>query len=64
MVTGFLLYIASAIGGQLMWKVKFPGGVYPGPVLESLVYLGNVGLTLPTALRNIYLSYRDVSHQT
>ena len=45
----------------IVLKIKFPGGVYPGPVLESLVYLGNVGLTLPIALRNIYRSYRDVS---
>ncbi|XP_023343041.1 ethanolaminephosphotransferase 1 isoform X2 [Eurytemora carolleeae] len=59
MLISFLLYIASAIGGQMMWKIKFPGDIYPGPILQFMVYFGNLGMTLPTALYNIWKSYKE-----
>jgi len=59
MVSGFLLYLVTAVGGHHMWKLKLPGDHYPGPLLEAGVYFGNLGLTLPTALYNIYISYKE-----
>jgi len=59
MVGSFILYLATAAGGHYMWKVKMPGDSYPGPWLEAIVYFGNVGVTLPTALLNIYISYKE-----
>lgn len=59
MVGGTGLYLATAIGGYEMWKHHFPGGISAGTVVEVTLYLGSIGLALPTALRNVYRSYRD-----
>jgi len=59
MVGSFILYLTTAWGGQHMWNVVLPGGIYPGPILEALTYIGNVGMTLPIALWNIRIAYRE-----
>jgi len=59
MVGCFLVYLATSVGGQGMWKGKFPGDILPGQIFEVLCYTGNVGMTLPIALWNIKIAYRD-----
>lgn len=57
MLTSFIIYLMTSVGGQEMWKFSLPGGISPGPILEISMYLGNVGMTLPIALYNIRTSY-------
>jgi len=59
MVGGTVLYALTSIFGYQAWKVKLPGGIQPGPILEFCLYAGSMGLALPVALRNTYSSYRD-----
>jgi len=59
MVGSFVMYLATAVWGMGMWKVEMFGGIYPAQILEPACYLGNVGLTLPIAIYNIRLSYRE-----
>jgi len=59
MVGGFVLYLITAVVGQEYWKILLPGNRYPGPFLEMMVYIGNMGITLPVALYNIYKSYKE-----
>ena len=61
MVGGFVLYLITAVVGQEYWKILLPGNRYPGPFLEMMVYIGNMGITLPVALYNIYKSYKEVN---
>jgi len=57
MVSSFLLYLITAVGGQQMWSALLPGELPPGPVFEACTYIGNVGMSLPVALWNIRQSY-------
>jgi len=59
MVGGFLLYLITAVVGQSYWKILLPGNKYPGPFMEIMVYVGNMGITFPVALYNIYISYKE-----
>jgi ethanolaminephosphotransferase len=59
MVGAVVLYLITAIGGHHMWKIKFPGDVDPGTVVECTFYAGVIGLAFPIALYNIWKSYRD-----
>lgn len=59
MVGGFLLYLITAVVGQSYWKILLPGNKYPGPFMEIMVYVGNMGITFPVALYNIYKSYKE-----
>jgi len=59
MVGSFLLFLITAAGGQQMWNFMLPGDISPGPVLETATYIGNVGLTLPIALWNIRVAYKE-----
>eukprot|EP00088_Acartia_fossae_P044104 TRINITY_DN4674_c0_g3_i1.p1 TRINITY_DN4674_c0_g3~~TRINITY_DN4674_c0_g3_i1.p1 ORF type:complete len:441 (-),score=61.47 TRINITY_DN4674_c0_g3_i1:253-1575(-) len=58
MVGGVILYLTTACVGQTYWKFFIQGNKYPGPFLEIMVYIGNMGITLPVALYNIYNSYK------
>merc|ERR1719237_1110531 len=59
MVSSFIIYLVTAVGGQQMWSSMLPGNIPPGPVFEAATYLGNVGMTMPIALWNIRMAYRE-----
>ena len=61
MVGGTILYTLTSILGYQTWKFLLPGGVSPGLLLQIMLYFGTFGLSVPVALRNIYLSYRDAT---
>ena len=62
MVGGVVLYLITAVGGHHMWKIKLPGDVDPGRIIEIALYLGIVGLAIPISLYNIWMSYKEVTH--
>jgi len=59
MVGGVVLYLITAVGGHHMWKIKLPGDVDPGRIIEIALYLGIVGLAIPISLYNIWMSYKE-----
>jgi len=59
MVGAVVLYLVTAVGGHHMWKIKLPGGIDPGLVIECALYAGTLGLAIPIALYNIYVSYKE-----
>jgi len=59
MVGSFVMYLATAFGGLGLWKATLPGGFSCSQILEPACYIGNVGITLPTAIYNIRKSYKE-----
>uniref|UniRef100_A0A0K2UDT7 Ethanolaminephosphotransferase 1like [Megachile rotundata] n=1 Tax=Lepeophtheirus salmonis TaxID=72036 RepID=A0A0K2UDT7_LEPSM len=58
MVSGSLLYLLTFFVTPAFYSSSWMP-FSPGRVLEIILYIGSVGVTVPAAIYNIYLSYRD-----
>ncbi|ODN01851.1 Ethanolaminephosphotransferase 1 [Orchesella cincta] len=59
MVGCFIVFICTGFGGHDMWKFNLPGGYYTcGDLVEVVLYAGSIGLSMPVAIYNVFMSYR------